>query len=551
MSEKRSYFARRSRPPRNDSSITKLTPTTVPPSPSTRPAIASTVPPVASTSSWMTTRAPPPIASAATSREFWPYSSAYVAETVSGGSLPGRRAATNPQPASTAIAGPSQKPRASAPSTRSARRSRVQPASSLTACRRASGSSRSGEMSLKPTPGSGKSGTSRTRVVRSIPAMRARLLDEVADVAPQKQVCELLRVLRESLQVRDGGLPSLGAARAQGGCDHGFEEAALPIGRGAERPQVPGADPEARERLAGRRELRLTLGVESLPVLDPRLEQPEFLEFARTVDVDACALAELLEIELLLSLVDHAAAPTPVLAGARFELLPDDAERQELVALQAEDRLQALHVVLREEPVAALRAPRSQQALILEVADLRDRDIRELVLEPAAHRPDRQEPAARGCLGHRHQRWRKVSRYLPIWSSSPSRSSAFSTRSRLTKVPFRLPWSSSRQRSPSFVKTACLRETVTSSRKIAHSGERPIVVGLSSTGNVSPERPPPDRTIRAAPWTPRSSIGSRLSGISGTVNASVDSPSSGTTSGEPHFAQKRADSGLLYPHSGQ
>ena len=40
------------------------------------PAIASTVPPVASTSSWMTTRAPPPIASAATSSVFWPYSSA-------------------------------------------------------------------------------------------------------------------------------------------------------------------------------------------------------------------------------------------------------------------------------------------------------------------------------------------------------------------------------------------------------------------------------------------------------------------------------------------
>ena len=85
---------------------------------------------------------------------------------------------------------------------------------------------------------------------------------------------------------------------------------------------------------------------------------------------------------------------------------------------------------------------------------------------------------------------------MPIWISSPSLSPAVSTRSRLTNVPLRLPWSSIFQRSPSFVKTACLRETVTSSRKIAHSGERPIVVGLSSSGNVSPARPPPERTMR-------------------------------------------------------
>jgi len=62
----------------------------------------------------------------------------------------------------------------------------------------------------------------------------------------------------------------------------------------------------------------------------------------------------------------------------------------------------------------------------------------------------------------------------------------------LTNVPLRLPLSSICQRSPSpFVKTAFLRETVTSSRKIPHSGERPIVIGLSSIAKVSPERPPP------------------------------------------------------------
>src|ERR1700751_1719413 len=215
MSEYRSYCASRSRPPRNVSSITKLTPTTVPPSSSTSPALASTVAPVARTSSWIPTRAPRPIALAATSRLFWPYSSAYVAETVSGGSLPGRRAATKPQPASTAIAAPSQKPRASAPSTRSAPRSRVQAASSPTACCSASGSSSRGEMSLKPTPGSGKSGTSRTHVVRSISVTRARLLDQAADVAAKEQVGELLRALGEALEVGQGGLAPLLVARAQ------------------------------------------------------------------------------------------------------------------------------------------------------------------------------------------------------------------------------------------------------------------------------------------------------------------------------------------------
>src|SRR5262249_37717380 len=75
ISENMSYWASLWRPFRNDSSITKFTPTTSPPSCSTRPPIASTVPPVARTSSWMTTRVPGPIESAFTSSEFSPYSS--------------------------------------------------------------------------------------------------------------------------------------------------------------------------------------------------------------------------------------------------------------------------------------------------------------------------------------------------------------------------------------------------------------------------------------------------------------------------------------------
>src|SRR4029079_11918881 len=98
-------------------------------------------------------------------------------------------------------------------------------------------------------------------------------------------------------------------------------------------------------------------------------------------------------------------------------LLAEHPQRQELVALQAQDRLEALDVVLAEEPVAALRASRREQALILQVADLRDRDVRKLGLQPPADRADREQAGADG-LGGAHFST-KLSLYLPIWSSTP------------------------------------------------------------------------------------------------------------------------------------
>src|SRR4029450_11903041 len=92
-------------------------PTTSPPSCSTSSASALAVPPVARTSSWISTRAPSPNASARSSSVFLPYSSAYSALIVSSGSLPGLRAGTKPQPSLYAIAEPTKKPRASAPAT--------------------------------------------------------------------------------------------------------------------------------------------------------------------------------------------------------------------------------------------------------------------------------------------------------------------------------------------------------------------------------------------------------------------------------------------------
>src|SRR5207244_2550782 len=112
-------------------------------------------------------------------------------------------------------------------------------------------------------------------------------------------------------------------------------------------------------------------------------------ELLHAVARDARALTESVEVEHLLPARDRP-APLALRAGSGGELLLDHAERQELVSLQPEDRLQPFDVVLREEPVAALGAQWVEETLILEIADLRDRDVRELVLEPAADHPDRE-----------------------------------------------------------------------------------------------------------------------------------------------------------------
>ena len=90
-----------------------------------------------------------------------------------------------------------------------------------------------------------------------------------------------------------------------------------------------------------------------------------------------------------------AARPLARALGRLLELVADHAQRQELVALQAQDRAQALDVLLREEAVAAARALRVQQPLLLEVADLRDRDVGVVDAQRCADRADREAPPAR------------------------------------------------------------------------------------------------------------------------------------------------------------
>jgi hypothetical protein len=58
---------------------------------------------------------------------------------------------------------------------------------------------------------------------------------DVPQITPEKQQRELLRDLREGLQLLDGSIAALGVPRAQGRRDHLLEQAGLAVGRRAER----------------------------------------------------------------------------------------------------------------------------------------------------------------------------------------------------------------------------------------------------------------------------------------------------------------------------
>src|ERR671937_205151 len=153
-------------------------------------------------------------------------------------------------------------PRASAPRTRSGSFVLPHAPSASIVCARASRSARSGMMSRKTTPFCGKSGTSRTLVLRST-AISGR--DELPQLAPEEKLRELLRELGE------------------------------------------------------------------------------------------------LEVVLAAGEPERTRPPTVLARGGRRELLPDHAQRQELVAREAQDRLQPFDVLLAEEPVAGLRAPQREE----------------------------------------------------------------------------------------------------------------------------------------------------------------------------------------------
>ena len=212
-------------------------------------------------------------------------------------------------------------------------------------------------MSLKTIPGSGKSGTSRILAFEVVdshqwPATCRRSRQKSScesSCASSARVCSCWTAAsrRSAFRERSAGATSCSSRPG------------LAVGRRAERAQVARRDPEARELRAGDRDLDVAGRIELLAALAARLQEAELLELARQLGRDRRALAELAEIELVVRVGEADRAPAPaLLAGTRRrgELLADHAQRQELVALQAQDRLQPLDVVLAEEPVAALRS---------------------------------------------------------------------------------------------------------------------------------------------------------------------------------------------------
>src|SRR3954465_9260043 len=452
-SERTSYSARFSRPSRNASSMRKAQATTSPSSCSTSWHSPRPAPPVASRSSWTSTRAPAATASEWTSSASVAYSSTYSPRTVSCGSLPGLARTTNPAPSSRATAGPSRKPRASAPMTTSTRRSRARSASPVTAASSPSGEARTGVMSLKTMPGFGKSGMSRTSASRST-AMAGLSGDDLAQVADEEQVLEVRGEGGGVLERLDGLLAALGVARAQGRGEDLLQQRGLAVGAGAEGAQVAPADAVAGQLGDGAHDLALGLVVVLRPGADLALDDAVLLELGDQPWLRARLLDDVLQRvqrpaggrgDRRVALAPHRAraGDRPVARGrdvvaraARGELLADDAQRQELVALQAQDGAQALHVAAGVEAVAARRASRRHELLILQIADLRDRDVGELLLERLADGADRHRLARCAGVGvgldlvvdgfrfvldgHERHCERKVSLNLPTCSSSPS-----------------------------------------------------------------------------------------------------------------------------------
>src|SRR6266508_685239 len=333
-------------------------------------------------------------------------------------------------------------PLASAPRIRSGLRGSANSASLSTVSCSPSGSASSGMMSLKTMPRFGKSGMSRILEARSsgssdgingciarekragvgrrkracyacarprtppgdalqphrrpLDAVRRATLslagDERAKRAPEEELRELLRERRERLEIFESTLPSLRVPRAQGGCDDLLEEPGLAVRACSKAPEVAGLDAVTREAEASGDDVDVPFGIETCPVLDTRLEQPEILELPGELATRARTRAERLEVDLLLVCTEPAPGGTLAVGRAkrRGQLLPDDAQWEELVALQPQDRLQPVDIVIGEQAVPALRPSRGHQTLILEVPDLGDGDVGEFGLEPPADRPDRQ-----------------------------------------------------------------------------------------------------------------------------------------------------------------
>ena len=246
------------------------------------------------------------------------------------------------------------------------------------------------------------------------------------------------------------GRAALGVARAQRRRDELLEQRRLAVGRRPERAQVPRVDAEPRQLRADGRDVGVGLGVALVGAAAERREQPVVLELLARTRAGSPARRQ----SSSKSIASTALAERRPAGAACARSHPGAASSSRITRSGRNSSrwsrrivTQALDVALAEQPVAAPRPLRAQQPLVLEEADLRDRDVRELVAQAPHDLADPDQAlallraAACCCVAARH-RSTKVSRYLPIWSSSPFSSRALSMRLRFTNVPLSEPWSS-------------------------------------------------------------------------------------------------------------
>ena len=178
------------------------------------------------------------------------------------------------------------------------------------------------------------------------------------------------------------------------------------------------------------------------------------------------------------------------------QMLLDHLERPEPIPLRSEHEPEPVHVLAAVLAVSRRAALGGDQPLGLEVVKLRMRQIGELVPQHLEHLTDA-EPRGNGGArparsGGRHQIVLPVERVigqavLADWTSWPAWRRASSTRSLPTYVPFSEPRSRTRKPSPSRTNAACLRETVTSSRKISLFGVTSRDGGLGVEQEARPQ----------------------------------------------------------------
>ena len=105
--------------------------------------------------------------------------------------------------------------------------------------------------------------------------------------------------------------------------------------------------PGRREAATREGRLHVQLRVEALAAADRRRDEPVLLEVTGELAGDAGALAQLGEVDLRGTLSEIGLRPPSTGRGEpRRELVADDAQREELVALEPEDRLEPVDVVL-------------------------------------------------------------------------------------------------------------------------------------------------------------------------------------------------------------